>query len=64
MLASMRPWVGVCVCVYACVRSVGVFACLQKSLCVVAVRTKRAVCLTSLHNFNSHEEIGDWHAFC
>ena len=65
----MRPWVGVCVC--ACVRS-GVFirvyayvcAYLQKSLRVVAVRTMRAVCHTSLHNFNSHEEIGNWHAYC
>ena len=37
---------------------------LQKSLCVVAVRTMRAVSHTSLHNFNSHEEIGNWHAYC
>ena len=73
----MRPWVGVCVCVCvyvcvcACVRSrvyicVYTYGCayLQKSLRVVAVRTMRAVCHTSLHNFNSHEEIGNWHAYC
>ena len=59
--------VRVCVCVYICVYiRVYTYGCayLQKSLRVVAVRTMRAVCHTSLHNFNSHEEIGNWHAYC
>ena len=60
-----------CACMRVCVRSrvyipVYAYGCayLQKSLRVVAVRTMRAVCHTSLHNFNSHEEIGNWHAYC
>ena len=66
---SMCPLVGVCVrsrvYIRVCIRVYAyVCAYLQKSLRVVAVRTMRAVCHTSLHNFNSHEEIGNWHACC
>ena len=69
--AVVRPCehasVGGCMRVYRCVYiRVYAYGCayLQKSLRVVAVRTMRAVCHTSLHNFNSHEEIGNWHAYC
>ena len=55
--ASVGGWVCMRVYAYGC-------AYLQKSLCVVAVRTMREVCHTSLHNFNSNEEIGNWHAYC